>query len=91
MNGLLLIVGVFLAMVGLIWLVVAAPPRKRADSDYVEVAGLAVCRSEVHRVDRKVWPGGRRDVVVHIGDGKTVFALSGEDADVFLAWWEPVE
>ena len=84
MSAVLIVVGLVLVGVD-VW----GKRRQRAlADDHVEVAGLAVCRYEVHRVDRRVHPDGRRDVVVYINEGKAWFDLSGEDRDVFLAWWE---
>ncbi len=85
-NGAHLLILVGLILIGIdVW----DKRRKRARlEDFVEVAGLAVYRYEVHRVDRRVHPGGRRDLVVYINEGKAWFDLSGPDRETFLNWWE---
>jgi len=86
-SGFVLLLLVGAALVGVdVW----DKRRRRARAaDFVEVAGLAVHRHEVYRLDRRVRPDGRRDVVVYVNQGRAWFALSGADQEKFLAWWSP--
>ena len=86
MNGFHLLILVGLVLIGVdIW---DRRRRERLFTDAVDVAGLSVYRHQVHRVDRRVHPDGRRDLVVFVNSGQAWFDLAGEDACVFLDWWE---
>ena len=63
--------------------------RRAVVFDAVEVAGIAIHRHEVYRVDRRVRPDGHRDVVVFLNGENTGACLTGPDAEAFLAWWSP--
>lgn len=88
--GLALFAAGLLVVLAVLELLAAGFRRMWADRREVEVFRFEVgscTRADVTSVLRRVWPGGKRDVIV--GLGPVVVVLRGEERTRFLAWWSP--
>ena len=85
----LLLAAALLVLLAVLEVLAAGFRRMWADRREVEVFRFEVgvaARGDITSVRRRVWPGGRRDVVVTTAAGVSVVLL-GEERDRFLAWW----